>query len=174
MRKGYESGFAHAVLITVLAASILAAGGFAFYAFQGRSATEQSGSAGQNVVGGEERYLTINDWRVRIPVFVGLEGVKPTGASGTKYAQSGTEEAVQLLAPALNATWKCEGPASLGSISRTSGERREGPYEPVATKKLGQYTYGLEVSEKSSCTDDPRYGTMVSSLKQAFDQLEQY
>jgi len=78
----------------------------------------------------------------------------------------------------LDSDWKCEADPSgnfkgtIGMISITTQAKRSGPYEPLATKKVGSYTYGFEGGSK--CTDSSAYQQLVDAFKVQFDKIEAY
>jgi hypothetical protein len=119
--------------------------------------------------------LIIDSWNVRLPLTGNLYGLKVGPVANSAYSQ--TDQDVTILVPELDAKWTCavdkDGiKATLGSIARTTSTKRAGPYKPLATKKLGEYTYSYEGSLTSNCTKDPKYQELVKEFIKSFDSLE--
>lgn len=122
---------------------------------------------------GSTKYLNIRDWKVRMSISDTLSGLK---IADEESAFAPTDKAVKVLAPMLNSGWLCSGDteASIGSISRTTNAVRSGSYAPLATKRIGEFTYGYEATPTSNCTSDPKYQELVKEFTAAFNSLENY
>ena len=76
-----------------------------------------------------------------------------------------------VYAPELDSGWKCTpyndgSKGTIGTIVVTTLEKREGPYEPLATKSF-------EFADRG-CTDSPLYTELVDAFKAQFSKLEAY
>lgn len=121
-------------------------------------------------------YLTLEDFKVRIPLGDKTSKLKLGKVGASSYSES--EKSVLILAPELDSIWKCEADqagskGTIGTISITTQSKRSGPYEPLATKKIGTYTYGFEAGG-SNCTDSPLYKELVDAFKTQFEQMQAY
>ncbi len=121
-----------------------------------------------------EKHLEVKSWNIHIPVTGKLSDLEVMDPMPSSYSSHGDEFA-NIMAPALDKNWKCEADSdgmkgTIGSISRTTQVKRDGPYEPLVTKKVGKYNYGFEKSG-SNCTKDPLYQELVDEFKLAFKNL---
>ncbi len=120
------------------------------------------------------KYLLLESYKIRIPFSEKIQKLK----LGPEIAM-GEDRAVPILAPELDDIWKCEADprnsskGTIGMLSITPNEKRAGPYEPLAVKKLGRYTYGFEKGG-SNCTTSPLYDELVESFKEQFQKAEAY
>lgn len=125
-----------------------------------------------------KEYLTIAPWGVRLPLSAKLKSLKLGKIKTSVYSQ--TDQDVIIIAPQLDSNWNCveeeEGiKGFIGVISRTSAAKRSGPGSPLITKKVGDYTYGFEELDGSSCTNDPTtYQELVNEFAKVFPSLESY
>jgi hypothetical protein len=134
-----------------------------------------SNSSSQSFVLVQDGYLSIPDWRVRIPVTPAMLDFKTNTPKTSAYSKS--DQFVDIITPSLDTGWRCledQGfKGSIGGISRTTQSKRAGPYEPLATKRIGNYTYGFEPGG-SNCTSDANYQKLVDAFKVQFNSLDSY
>lgn len=122
-------------------------------------------------------YLVLENYKVRIPYSDELDNFKLGTESVSSYDVN--DKFIEILAPELDADWTCEpDPATknkgtIGSISITKQEKRAGEYEPIATKKIGEYTFGFEPSG-GGCTDNPKYPELIDAFAKQFENLESF
>lgn len=122
-------------------------------------------------------YLTLSEWKIRLPISSILTNLKAGNPEVSSY--SPTDQAVKIIAPQLDIKWDCVADAdgtkaTIGSISRTTNTKRSGPYAPLVTKKIGNYTYSYEATPTSNCTNDPLYQELVKEFQSLFNTLESY
>lgn len=120
-------------------------------------------------------YLVISDWGVRLKVASDMSDFKVEKPQTSGYSK--TDQYTNIVAPSLDANWKCVPnhgyKGSIGSIYKTDQAKRAGPYEPLATKKIGNFTYSFEIGG-SNCTTDPLFQHYVDEFKQQFILLESF
>lgn len=141
-----------------------------------QSATNQDKTSTDKNQTAQINYLTLEDFKVRIPLNDKTNKLKLGQVTSSAYSDG--DKSVAILAPELDNVWKCaagaEGPkGTIGTISITTQSKRSGPYEPLATKKVGAYTYGFEAGD-SNCTDSSSFKELETSFKTQFDQLQAY
>ena len=128
----------------------------------------------ENVYG----YLNVPDSDVKIPLNEDLKLVELGAIQPSSYNEN--DKNIQILVPQLEKEWTCkindteQSKPSIGSISVTTNDIRSGPYEPVTTKKIGEYKYGFETSASGTtdCTDSPEYKKLVDAFKVQFENIK--
>lgn len=141
-----------------------------------QSATNQDKTSTDKNQTAQINYLTLEDFKVRLPLNDKTSKLKLGQVTSSGYSDS--DKSVVILAPELDSFWKCEADAdgskgTIGTISITTQSKRSGPYEPLATKKVGTYTYGFEAGG-SNCTDSSSFKELEASFKTQFEQLQAY
>lgn len=183
--KANQKGFSVVeILIVVVIIGLLGAVGWLVYNRQnssnqsaGKSQSRQSSSAQTDTQTSSSDYLVLADFKVRIPLDDKTSGLKLGTVRASEYSQ--TDKMVPILAPELDSSWECEADpsdnfkGSIGMISITTQTKRSGPYEALATKRVGDYTYGFETTG-SNCTDNPTFQKLVDAFKVQFDKMQAY
>lgn len=121
----------------------------------------------------QQNILIIEDWDIEIPKSGILSSVKLGTLEKSFYDEN--DVTVSVLSPDIDASWTCDPDengekASIATIGRSKNEKRSGPYEPVAIKKIGEYTYSLE-AVGNHCTKNPLFEQQVEAIKQAFNEI---
>lgn len=120
-------------------------------------------------------FLVLTDFNAKIPLDDKTSGLKLGAVKQSAYSEA--DKSVPIIASQLDSVWKCEVDAdgnfkgTIGTISITTGVKRAGPQEPLATKKVGNYTFGFEQGG-ANCTDSPEYQKLVDAFKVQFEKIE--
>jgi len=171
-----QGSIAHVVIVIVVVIAVLGLLGFVFWQnFMNNRATSSDDAA--RTYTAETKYFTIEGYNVRIALTSELSGLKAGAIQASGYSEA--DKFVPILARELAAEWTCVadedgGKGLIGSISITDQYKRSGPYEPVATKKVGNYTYGFEEQGANCAGDVEAYNKLVAEFKEQFSQLESY
>lgn len=177
MNKDKDGFGALGLLIVLLVIGLI--GGVGWYAWRSIDEISETDTVQKQQVptnqASSSDFLFLTGFNARIPIIDKTSGLRlgPVGASGYNEA----DKSVVIIAPQLDSVWKCEADpdsglkGSIGTISITMQEKRSGPYEPLVTKKLGDYTFGYEQGG-SSCTDSPEYQQLVDAFRAQFDKME--
>lgn len=173
-----KDGFGVLGLIVVLLVIGLV-GGVAWYVWRSIDENSQIDTVqNQHVPANQESssdFLFLTGFNAQIPINDKTSGLRLGSVGSSGYNEA--DKSVVIIAPQLDSVWKCETDpdsglkGSIGTISITMQEKRSGPYEPLVTKKLGDYTFGYEQGG-SSCTDSPEYQQLVDAFKAQFDKME--
>ena len=170
MKKLDSKGFGALELVLILLV-VIVLGGVGYYVYRNHSKKTQTVST-QAATTTPSQDFEVDSWGIMIPLTGNLVGVKAGTVNDSGY--SATDQSVDVVAPALDSTWTCEASAGvkgiIGSVSRTTKDKRSGPGEPLVSKKVGTYTYGYEAGG-ANCTTDPLYQQMVDAFKAAFSSI---
>jgi len=153
------------LLIVLAVVGIIAAVGVTWLVYGNRAKNDGQISSND--------FLVLEDFNVRIPLDDKTSGL----ILGSVSSGYDNDKSVAIIAPQLDGEWKCESDSTndskgtIGTISVTTQANRSGPYEPLATKKVGNYTFGYEQGG-SNCTDSPEYQQLVDAFKAQFELIE--
>ncbi len=164
--KANQKGFSVVeVLIVIIIVGLLGVVGWLVYDRQNKNDTQASSGG----------FLTLAGFNAKIPLTDKTSALKLGTISSSSYNEA--DKSVPIIAPQLDSAWKCEPDptdnfkGTIGTISITTQAKRSGPYEPLATKKVGNYTFGFEPGG-SNCTDSPKYQQLVDTFKNQFEKIE--
>lgn len=179
--KRYEKGFGVVeILLVILVIGLVIALGWNFYNNRSTKSETSNSSQGANASGTSSnssvQYLTLKDFKVRIPLSDKTSKLTLGTVGVSSYNQS--DKAVSVLAPELDASWTCESTngekGTIGTISITTQAVRSGPNQPLVTKKIGNYTYGFESTAANCTSESATYQELVDAFKVQFESIEAY
>ncbi len=122
-----------------------------------------------------QTFIVIKDWGIRIPLDDTLKGVTVSTPQKSSYSDADTY--VNILVPQLDSSYTCTvGPdgvkGTIGTISQTTKAKRDGPYEPLVTKKIGQNTYGFEALQSGCFSDTKLFDQISKDFQTQFAKAE--
>lgn len=170
------------ILVVIVVVGLLVAVGWLVYDRQSKNKNDtpkttnsEQSTTPQNTQASPSNFLTLADFNAKIPLNDKTSGLKLGSVSSSSYNEA--DKSVPIIAPQLDSVWKCAAnpdgnfKGTIGTISVTTQTKRSGPYEPLVSNKVGNYTFGFEQGG-SNCTDSPEYQQLVDAFKVQFEKLE--
>ncbi|MDB5185314.1 MAG: hypothetical protein JWN38_1122 [Candidatus Saccharibacteria bacterium] len=138
----------------------------------------QDSSSHQSSQRSATSYFIISKYFVRLPLTSELADLKESSPQPSAY--NANDDSVSVLAPHLDAGWKCAADAAghkaiIGNIliSLQGTEAARTGFQPAASKKIGNYTYSFYPVTGTSCVGNADISTFTQLQKLFASQFGQ-